>query len=89
MTSRVRRGALALGILGFPLVSARAGITVIDRPAAANSTNHHYPANRRPLLPSPLVKLPVARSAPGDGSASSSSSRPPASMAISASSASS
>ena len=31
MTSRVRRGALALGVLGFSLASARAGITVIDR----------------------------------------------------------
>jgi Beta-L-arabinofuranosidase, GH127 catalytic domain len=67
MTSPIRRGALALalGILGFSLGSARAGITVVDRPDAASSANHHYPANRRPLLPSPLVKLPVGAIRPG------------------------
>ena len=34
MTSPIRRGALALalGILGFSLGSARAGIAVVDRP---------------------------------------------------------
>jgi len=65
MTSRVRREALALGILGFSLVSARVGITVIDRPDAASSANHNYPSNRRSLLPSPLVKLPVGAIRPG------------------------
>ena len=66
MTSPIRRGALALalGILGFSLGSARAGITVIDRPDAAPA-NRHYPANRRPLLASPLVKLPVGAVRPG------------------------
>ncbi len=67
MTSRVRRGALAsvLGVLWFSLASARAGITVIDRLDATSSANHHYPTNRRPLLPSPLVKLPVGAIRPG------------------------
>ena len=65
MISRLRRGALALGLLGFFLIPARAGITVVDRLDAASSANHHYPSNLKPLLPRALVKLPVGAVRPG------------------------
>lgn len=35
-----------------------ASVAVVDRPDTA-STNRHYPSNRMPLAPSPLVTLPV------------------------------
>jgi hypothetical protein len=57
MTSRLRLGALALWLL--PALTARAGITVVDRPDTTKARNHHYVSNRPPLLPSPFVKLPV------------------------------
>lgn len=41
----------------FHSVLAETTVTVVDRPVA-NSSNRHYPGNRKPLLPSVLVKLP-------------------------------
>ncbi len=42
---------------------AAAPVTVVGRPPA-EGVNAHYPSNRAPLAPAPLVKLPVGTVAP-------------------------
>lgn len=48
----------AISFLACPPDPVRAGVTVVDRPHDAPG-NEYYAANRAPLMPSRLVKLPV------------------------------
>ncbi len=52
--------SIAIGVLiGFAAVSnAQDNVSVVDKPTSA-TRNAHYPSNRDPLIPSPLIKLPV------------------------------